>query len=111
LHFFQHPVQELDANLDFNLTSDDMQTSERATETEDHTEGDQPINEQLQALRQSRRIRKPSLRLRNSQETRDDFLQSTIHSTVAFEVQVLTNTLKERDIDQVHPIAFAASSD
>jgi hypothetical protein len=111
LHFFQHPLQELDANLDLNLTSDDIQTSEGAPETEDHTEEDQPINEQLQTLRRSRRIRKPSLRLRESQETRDIFLQSTVHSTVAFEVQVLTNTLEELYIDQVHPIAFAASSD
>jgi hypothetical protein len=111
LHFFQQPVQELDANLDFNLTSDDIETSEGAPETEDHTEEDQPINEQLQTLWRSRRIRQPLLRLRESQETRDIFLQSTILSTVAFEVQVLTNTLEELDIDQVHPIAFAASSD
>jgi hypothetical protein len=51
LHFFQHPLQELDANLEFNLTSDDIQTSEGAPETEDHTEEDQPINEQLQTLK------------------------------------------------------------
>jgi hypothetical protein len=51
------------------------------------------------------------LRLRESQQTSSILLQSTIHPTVAFKVQVLTNILEELDIDQVHPIAFAASSD
>jgi hypothetical protein len=110
LHFVQHPIKDLDANLEFNLTSGDIQTSEGVPETEDHTEEDEPINEQLQTLRPYRRIRKPLLQLRESQETRNMFIQSTIHSTVAFEVQVLT-ILEELDIDQVHPIAFAASSD
>jgi hypothetical protein len=37
LHLFQHPVQQLNAILAFNITSDDIQTSEGAPETEDHT--------------------------------------------------------------------------
>jgi hypothetical protein len=109
--FSQKPIQEMDTNPDINLTSDDIQASEGAPETEDSFEVDQPINEQLQTLRQSRRIRKPLLRLRESQETSDIFLQSTIHNTVAFEVQVITNALEELEIDQLYPIAFAASSD
>ena len=59
LQCFQQPVQELDTNLDFNLTSDDIQTSLGAPETEHDADEDQPITEKLQTLRWSRRMRKP----------------------------------------------------
>jgi Reverse transcriptase (RNA-dependent DNA polymerase) len=111
LQIFQQPIQELDTNLDMNINSDGIKASEGVPEEEDQIEQDYHINDQIQTLRRSRRIRKPSLRLRESQETSNILLQSTIHPTVAFEVQVLTNILEELDIDQVHPIAFAASSD
>jgi hypothetical protein len=111
LQLFQQPSQVLDTNLGIDLNSDGIATSEGIPEAEDQTEQDQAINEQLQTLRRSRRIRKPSLRLRESQETSGILLQSVIHTTVAFEVQVLTTFLEELDIDQVHPIAFATSSD
>jgi hypothetical protein len=63
----QQPIQELHTNLDFNLTSDDIQSSEVAPEKDDNSDENQLTTEHLQTLRRSRRIRKPSLRLRESQ--------------------------------------------
>ena len=69
----------------------------------------QPPQDDLQPIRRSSRDRKPSRRLRESLET--SAYGSLIPEHEAFESQVLLNMLEELDIDRVHPIAFAASSD
>jgi hypothetical protein len=88
------------------IVQEDMPVSKEAAE---NNYSEQSALSNMQEIRRFSRTRKPSLKLRDIMDARA--IQRTIQIHVGFEAHLLFNVIEELDIEKVHPIAFAASSD